>query len=198
MTGKTKLILSAAALVALIVGSSVLYKTLGTRYAPEQNLMPIASENGSVEGSTSEPEKMAAPDFSVLDSSGETVKLSDFVGKPIVINFWASWCPPCKSEMPEFNKVYEELGEDVTFMMVNLTDGARETKKKAEEYVAKEGFTFPVYFDTEQEAASLYPVSSIPTTFFIDAEGYIITGAQGAIDEEMLRRGIGFIYEKEE
>jgi thiol-disulfide isomerase/thioredoxin len=138
-------------------------------------------------------ERITAMDFTVLDAEGAEVKLSDLFGKPVVLNFWASWCPPCKSEMPEFNKVYEEMGEDVTFMMVDLADGQQETAEKGAAYVAEQGFTFPVYYDTQGEAGYTYGISSIPTTIFIDKDGYIVTGAQGAIDEATLRQGISFI-----
>ncbi|MBP3544577.1 MAG: TlpA family protein disulfide reductase, partial [Lachnospiraceae bacterium] len=82
----------------------------------------------TVEEETTEPEKVPAPDFTVIDAEGNEVKLSDMRGKPVVVNFWASWCGPCKMEMPEFEEVYKELGDEVHFMMVNLTDGWQETQ----------------------------------------------------------------------
>jgi thiol-disulfide isomerase/thioredoxin len=123
------------------------------------------------------------------------VKLSDFIGKPVVLNFWASWCPPCKGEMPEFDAVYKEVGEDVAFLMVDLVDGQRETKEKGAEYIKEQGFTFPVYFDVNQDAAATYGIMSIPTTIFIHKDGNVITGVQGAIDAETLRKGIELIKE---
>ncbi len=135
-----------------------------------------------------------APDFTVTDNSGNQVKLSQLFGKPIVLNFWASWCPPCKSEMPEFNKVYEELGNDINFMMVDIIDG-RETVESGKKYVEDNSFTFPVYFDTTQEAATLYGIISIPSTLFIDVDGNVVAGARGAIDEATLRKGIDLITE---
>ncbi|NTW70941.1 MAG: TlpA family protein disulfide reductase [Eubacteriaceae bacterium] len=138
----------------------------------------------------------AAPDFTVEDSAGNKVKLSDFKGRPVVLNFWASWCPPCKSEMPHFNTVYATVRDDVVFMMVDLVDGQRETLQKGQEYVADQGFDFPVYFDTQGQAANAYGISSIPTTFFIDSDGNIIKAYQGAIDEETLNEAIAEIIEK--
>lgn len=151
-------------------------------------------EQSSQETNTQEQDdRIKAPDFTVLDSEGKQVKLSDLFGKPIVLNFWASWCPPCKSEMTHFNKVYADVKEDVIFMMVDLVDGQRETVDKGKEYIKGEKFTFPVYFDTNQEAAIAYQIQSIPTTFFIDKDGYIVSGSQGAIDEETLLAGIEYI-----
>ena len=139
------------------------------------------------------PEKIMAPDFTVQDAEGNMVSLSDFQGKPVVLNFWASWCGPCKSEMPDFAEAYEELGDDIHFLMVNLTDGSRETLEAAQDYISQQGYTFPTYYDTELSAAIAYGVMSIPTTYFIDAEGYAIAQAMGAINSETLQTGIDMI-----
>lgn len=191
MNPKIKILIGIVALGVVIGGSALLYPYLSASYASKGDSTSAGSTSGG------EEEKMEAPDFSVVDGDGNTVKLSDFIGKPVVVNFWASWCPPCKSEMPEFERVRKELGEDVVFMMVNATDGVRETEEKAKEYVADQGYTFPVYFDTNQEASYTYGVSSLPTTLFIDKDGYLVTGALGVIEEETLRKGIEMIQPEE-
>ena len=140
-----------------------------------------------------EDSKTAAPDFTAYDAAGNPVKLSDFRGKPVVLNFWASWCSPCKAEMPDFQKEYEAQGEAVQFLIINLTDGKQETVATASAYVAQQGYTFPVFFDTTSEAARLYGIYSIPTTYFIDATGQAIGRAQGAINVFTLQRGIDAI-----
>ncbi|MGN0703658.1 MAG: TlpA family protein disulfide reductase [Lentihominibacter sp.] len=132
----------------------------------------------------------AAADFTVEDMSGNKVKLSDFAGRPVVLNFWASWCGPCRSEMPAFDKAYKAYGDDVQFMMVNLTDGMRETAESASECVDEEGFGFPVYLDTGMEASSAYDVVSIPATYFIDADGTLVNHVIGAMDEETLMENV--------
>ncbi len=135
-----------------------------------------------------------APDFTIYNKEGKAVKLSDMKGTPVVLNFWASWCPPCKAEMPEFDEIAKEYAGKVEFMMVNLTDGVQETQEKAQAFIDTMGYTFPVYFDKDSDAAYKYGIQSIPTTIFIDANGNLVAGATGAIDGETLRYGISMIY----
>jgi len=195
MNQKKKLFILAFVFVFLIAGASVLYRQLGESMAPDQLAVqkPIVdTQNESAEEAT-EPNRTMAPDFTVYDREGNEVNLSDYHGKPIVLNFWASWCGPCQMEMPDFHEKHQQLGEDITFLMVNMTDGARETVEGASEFVAAQGYSFPVFFDTEMNAAATYGVNSLPTTYFIDADGYAIAQAMGAIDKEALQRGIDMI-----
>jgi len=191
MKKNTKTILLFAAFALFIALAVFAYNRLGQNVTPRSDVS-VTPEEGKV-SQTKKEEKSKAPDFTVLDADGNLVKLSDYKGKPIVLNFWASWCPPCKGEMPEFNQVYQDVGHDITFMMVDLVDGQRETKEKGAQYVKDQGYSFPVYFDADQDAANTYGIMSIPTTVFIDKDGYIVTGAQGAIEAETLRKGIDMI-----
>ena len=157
------------------------------------------TNEGSDEPTQDEPadeELMLAPIFTVYDIDGNEVKLSDYIGKPIVINFWASWCGPCKSEMPEFEEKYKAVNRDVQFLMVNMTDGSRETVDIASTFIKEQGYTFPVLYDSDSNAAYLYSVYSLPTTYFIDKDGYIVAYATGAIDGATLQKGIDMILEK--
>lgn len=169
--------------VTLIVGGSVLYKQLSKNYA-QSNLSDVKESEGS---------DYTAPDFSVYDEDGALVKLSDMKGTPVVVNFWASWCPPCKAELPDFDEACKEYDGEVVFMMVNMTDGVRETKAEALSYLEDTDFTFPVYFDTDLSAAYTYGVSSIPMTLFVNAEGELVTYAMGKIDSATLEKAIGMI-----
>ena len=161
--------------------AAVLYQKFSGEYAGE-NL-----------GSTEEAQ-LAAPDFTVLDSEGNEVQLSDYVGKPIVLNFWATWCYYCKEEMPDFDKAYEAYPE-VQFLMVNATDGVQETMESAQEYIQQEGFQFDVFYDTQLEAVNAYYVTGFPATYFIDAQGNLVTRSRGMLDYDTLVKGIGMITE---
>ena len=114
-------------LVIVIAAAVVLYNFLGSR-----------TEHSSI-GESSSP----AVDFTVTDQQGNSVSLSDMKGRPVIINFWASWCSPCRSEMPHFDKMYKEYGNELQFMMVNLT-GDSETVDTASSYIESEGYSFPV------------------------------------------------------
>ena len=165
--------------------------TAGTQVPPNTT----GANTDTTAGTQAPPAVNLAPDFTVYDRQGNAVKLSDFFGKPIVLNFWASWCSPCKSEMPEFDEKYLELGDQVQFLMVNLTDSTYETVASAYGYISQQGYSFPVYYDVSFDAAIAYSVSSIPLTVFINADGELVTGRVGAMSGEVLQGYIDRILE---
>lgn len=185
----------------LILAAVFTYNTLSERFKPEVLINPShgsasadsASEDVPQDTAEQAAEPIAAPDFTVYDGEGKAVKLSDFFGTPVVVNFWASWCPPCRSEMPHFDKVFSEEKDGVAFLMVDLSDGQSETVEDGKKYIADNGFTFPVFFDNDQDAAFTYGIRSIPTTLFIDREGNVAAGVEGALEEETLRMGLDLI-----
>ncbi len=198
MKNKVIIIIIVVALLGILTGAYILYDNLSEKM--DSNQLAIEEEKDFSETESEQEEEgreelSKAPDFTVYDIDGNSYQFSDFLGKPVIINFWASWCSPCKSEMPDFDKVYQEYGEEIHFLMVNMTDGYQETKESALEFIEESGYTFPVYYDTDMDAAMTYGVYSIPMTYFIDEEGYAIAHGRGALDMETLRQGIGMILE---
>lgn len=206
-----KVLAGCFALVVLIGGSTLLYRQLSSQYRAEnleiaeepnvdnENTLAETEEGTGAkeaEKENSEENTSAAPDFTVENAEGEKVTLASFEGKPVILNFWASWCSPCKTEMPDFQAAYDTYGEDIQFMMVNMTDGARETRQSGEDFIKEQGFTFPVFYDVDLEAAYAYYVTSIPTTYFIDAEGNIVAAGRGMLDSEALEKGISILMEQ--
>ena len=173
-----KLIVTLLVLVIVIGGGMLLY-----------NRFQDSVDLGEMVPTESISENLA-PDFTVTDSDGNAVKLSDFRGKGVVLNFWASWCGPCKSEMPHFQTAYEQYGEDVHFLMVNMSTAFGDSPEDAQAILTENGYTFPVYYDTNAECAYGYGVSGIPMTFFIDQEGRIVSGKTGMISAADLDRRI--------
>lgn len=184
-------ILLAVLLVILIGGAGFFYNKLRSSY--KTDALTKTSQTTENETESGETTVETAPDFTMTNASGEEVKLSDFFDKPVVLNFWASWCGPCKSEMPHFEDAYQKYGEDINFVIVNLTDGARETVENASDFIEEQGYTFPLYFDTNTEGAMTYGTYSIPVTYFIGADGVPVAQANGALDAATLQKGLDMI-----
>ena len=188
-----KVLILVLALVVLIAGAGIAYNSMADK-VQLGNLATRETAAAEVpEGSEAAENDNLAPDFTVYDLEGNAHKLSDFRGKPVIVNFWASWCGPCKSEMPDFQEKYEEYGETIHFLMVNLTDGSQETVETASAFVDGQGYTFPVYFDTDYSGAIAYGVSAIPATYFIDENGAMVAYGKAAMSGETLQRGIDML-----
>ena len=142
------------------------------------------------EENTDQEDLIKAYDFYFYDINGNKVKLSDFYGKPIVLNFWASWCGACQSEMSAFDEVYNEYKDKITFLMVSVDD----TMGEAQKYIQNSGYSFPYYHDTDYEGSITYGVSAIPITFFIDKDGHFVAYGNFAFDKATLMQGINMIY----
>ena len=191
MNKKLGWIIGVLALILLIGGASVLYNRMSAQAAPPPVATTPPEEVENTEEEVVEP--VSAPDFTAMDSNGNLVSLSDFVGKPVILNFWASWCSPCKSEMPDFESAFQQYGEEIQFMMVNMTDGSQETEGSAKAFIAESGYSFPIFFDVEYSAAMAYGVTSIPATYFVNAEGNLVAYGIGPLNLAALETGVGMV-----
>ncbi len=208
MKKKSTLLIIIIVLVAVIAAASFAYNKLsannsaqniiGTGETVENETLPPDTEDTpnpeDTSNSSSTAEEAPTIDFVVEDRDGNLVFLSDFRGKPVVLNFWASWCGPCKAEMPDFEEMHKEYGDQIHFVMVNATDGSRETVETAASFIDGQGYSFPIYFDTTLSASYTFGASSLPSSFFIDAEGNVIAKAIGSINKNIIQQGIDMIY----
>jgi peroxiredoxin len=147
-----------------------------------------APAGSTTQGQIPAPQKgFMAPDFSLPDASGQTVRLSDLRGRPVIVNLWASWCIPCRSEMPALERVHRDYhAQGLALLGVNATN--QDSRAAALDFVQAEGLTFTVLFDDDGAASSRYALRALPTTFFIDAAGIIrdvVVG--GPMSEALLR-----------
>lgn len=128
--------------------------------------------------------KTKAIDFKLKDLNGKEVSLSDFKGKKVFLNFWATWCPPCKAEMPEMEKLYQETKDsDLVILAVNLA----EDRNTVQNFISKNNYNFSVLLDSENAAAVQYKIVSIPTSYFIDEEGNIVATHVGSMTIEDMK-----------
>lgn len=191
MSKKTTLLLGAALVLVLAV-AGFLY----TRLAPSAENGQLADEPARSQDSSasSAPLSNPAPSFPMEDAQGNTVQLSDLLGeKPVFLNFWASTCPPCKQEMPDIQSLYEQYGDQIQFVLVNVGAAMNDTREKAEGYLEEEGFTFPVYYDVDYQAITAYGINSFPFSFFIDAQGNVVTYGRGMLSDSLLQKGLNRI-----
>ncbi len=132
-------------------------------------------------------ETVAAPDFTLQTLDGEEVSLSDYRGKLVMLNFWATWCPPCNAEMPDLQHYYEQhQDEDFIILGINYEGSPEEVG----DFVKKYDVTFPILLDSDGRIAQLFGVQGLPTSFFVDKEGNVLGYQPGPVTKEMLEQGL--------
>ena len=156
----------------------------------EQTTTTAATSEDTTQESTEDSTRPANPnalaDFTVYDREGNPKKLSDLRGKPVVLNFWATWCHYCVEEMPLFEEAYKKYGDSVEFMLVDLTDGYQEKQEWGEEFIDNKNITAPVFFDLDQDAAVTHSIYSIPVTYLIYSDGSVYDCTIGQIGKTYL------------
>lgn len=169
-----------AILVLGAVKKNVDEKQATERLNPGSDVEFLPTDEGLAKGET-------APDFELTTLDGETVRLSDYKGKKIILNLWATWCPPCRAEMPDMQNYYEEQAEaeNVEILAVNLTTEDR-GMDKINAFVEEFGLTFPIPMDTEGDVGDVYQAATIPTSYMIDTEGRVQNKIVGPMNEEMM------------
>ena len=162
------------------------YEYFSSDSGPESELPGTDSVEG-IEGGGDIAEGLEkgemAPDFELELMNGESVKLSEFRGEKVMLNFWATWCPPCRAEMPDMQKLHEN--KDVTILAVDLL-GQESGMEAVEEFLEDYGITFNVLLDDDLVVAEAYGIQPIPTTYMIDTNGVIQNMAFGALNYELM------------
>ena len=125
-----------------------------------------------------------AEDFTVYDADGNEVKLSDWIGKPVIVYNWATWCPPCRSELPDFEEAYRTYGDMVVFAMVDVD--TEETPEDVAAFMDMYGYTFPVYFDTDGIFLEERTLEELPVAYAIDSDGHMMGAKYGTLTNESL------------
>jgi peroxiredoxin len=134
-----------------------------------------------------------APEFELQTLDGERVKLSDFRGKKVIVNMWATWCPPCRAEMPDMQKFYDEYkDENVSILAVNMTTSEKSIDDVSA-FLDEFGITFPVVLDQQNEVAEVYQAYALPSSYIIDSNGIIQQKITGPMNYEMMEQMISEI-----
>lgn len=163
-------------IVALVL---VVALTLGYTWVNGDGSADLSNESLS-------EETVSAPDFTLQDLNGNTVSLSDFKGKYVFLNFWATWCGPCRQEIPAMEEIYNKYQDDLVIVAVNVGEDYDTVSEFAKDY----GLTFEILLDEKQAVASLYQVSGIPTSYFLDQEGNFVSGHVGTMTFESMEEEI--------
>lgn len=169
-----------AALAVAVLGAAAYFSTTGGQEAGS-GTTTTETQQGTEQKEPTAQVGYPAPDFTLTDFDGNTVKLSELKGKPVVLNFWASWCGPCKQEMPDLQAIYDQYKDQAVFYGVNLT--MQDSEDKARQFVKEMGLTFPMLLDKTGEPSQEYRIFTVPTTYAIDRDGVIMEIRRGAISK---------------
>ena len=170
-------------LVGLLIGAGVWFSLSGNRVIQGSDRSQVYTATPRVPPTVGLP----APNFTLVDMDGQPFQLSAFQGKPVVVNFWATWCPPCRAEMPLLEKYAQKYSKDLVLVGVNQL----ESHETVHSFIAEFGIHFPIVLDENGVAARLYYTQSYPVTFFISAEGILKAQHRGELNENLLVSYLG-------
>jgi peroxiredoxin len=177
MKRKTNLIIWAVAGILVIAAAY-------TFYSKNKSMQFVVPPETSAASQTSDGTKVMAPDFSLKDLSGNTVKLSDYKGKVVILNFWAVWCRYCKEEMPDLNELNKELAKDNNAVI--LAVDAQESADTVKNYLSANNIDLKVLLDSDGAITQKYGISGFPTTFIVNKDGSLYTYISGKTDKATL------------
>lgn len=168
-------------ILLFIILSSAFYKN----YVDKRNISNKEDATMEIDNRKGEPRKIRALDFKLKDLNDKEIALSKFKGKKVMLNFWATWCGYCVQEMPYMQNIHNETRDkDVIILAVNVG----ESKDKVKKFIEKNNYSFPVVLDENQEVAQNYGVQGFPTTLFIDEDGFVYSGIQGPMTDDIMRK----------
>ncbi|ARD49089.1 peroxiredoxin [Sporosarcina sp. P33] len=176
-------------ITALLVGTLIFIMVQNMAGKPDPSPTQIIKvDDEATPGEEGLEQYSPAPEFTLETLAGETVTLSALKGKKVILNFWATWCPPCKAEMPHMQKFYSKLTDEdqVELIAVNVTESEKLGVNEVKKFVDSYHLSFPIPLDETAKVTQLYGVFSMPTTFMIDTEGRIAQKIIGPLDEKAL------------
>jgi cytochrome c biogenesis protein CcmG/thiol:disulfide interchange protein DsbE len=180
MTSRVKLLSTIAGVALLVSVLLIAFSQIRRAIAPAPQQMEESSTPNSEEHGPVAAGQKAAP-FKLMDLQGDSVSMADLHGKVVFLNIWATWCAPCREEMPSMEKLYERLQGDKGFVMLAISQDTS-SREEVMAYVKKHGYHFDVLLDPKNAVAEAYNVSGVPETFIIDREGRIVAHHSGAFD----------------
>ena len=190
MQKKINIIIWVVAICAIMAAAYILY----SKRQPQIIIEPPAQQSQAISQSTQNTNPVA-PDFTLKDLNGNDVKLSDYKGKIVILNFWAVWCKYCLVEMPDFNELNKELEKENE--VVILAINSQESPNKVKEYLSSSNIDLKVLLDQDGAVTQTYGITGFPTTFFIDKDGTLVTYISGMTDKKTLLEYISKIKSQE-
>lgn len=167
----------------LIILSAAFYKIYLDKN--NKNVMNEGKSSKQTEVSQNKSKKIESIDFKLKDINDKEVSLSQFKGKKVMLNFWATWCGYCVKEMPYMQNIHNEIKDkDVVILAINVG----ESKDKVKKFIEKNGYDFSVVLDEKQKISESYGIQAFPTTLFVDEEGFVYSGIQGPMTDDIMRK----------